>query len=189
MILLCKCGRPLAAHLLRASPLRRLCDHECQVWTPATAARCSNGTAMVPSRSRCWLRLQQNPPRAEPRDAGIRRLRGWSIVIQVRDVDSGQRNDKPARNHSMRRATTKSTSCWCGVWTAGAGRSPTYWPPFRNWGTGASRRRIHGWTITRSAQSGRANRRRAGRADGMLGEMQVTRRRYPRSVTARQGTF
>ena len=48
--------------------------------------------------------------------------RGWTIAVQVREVNSGRRGEKPARSYWPPRAAGKSTWCWFGVWIAGAGR-------------------------------------------------------------------
>jgi predicted site-specific integrase-resolvase len=48
--------------------------------------------------------------------------RGWTIALQVREVNSGAVGGKPARDCWKRPGGGKSMSCWCGVWIAGAAR-------------------------------------------------------------------
>ena len=48
--------------------------------------------------------------------------RGWTIAQQIREVGSGaaKREAREKLLEAARRRT--SMSCWCGGWTAGAGR-------------------------------------------------------------------
>ena len=48
--------------------------------------------------------------------------RGWTIALQVREVNSGAAREKLARNCWRPPAAGRSTWCWYGAWTAGAGR-------------------------------------------------------------------
>ena len=48
--------------------------------------------------------------------------RGWTIAMQVREVAPVRRSEKPARNCWRPPAAGRSMWCWCGGWTAGAGR-------------------------------------------------------------------
>ena len=48
--------------------------------------------------------------------------RGWTIAMQVREVDSGAASEKPAKNCWKLLAVGRSIWCWCGDWTAGAGQ-------------------------------------------------------------------
>lgn len=48
--------------------------------------------------------------------------RGWTIVLQVREVNSGAVRRKPVRSCSKLPAAERSTWCWSGGWTGGAGR-------------------------------------------------------------------
>src|ERR1022692_331563 len=46
--------------------------------------------------------------------------RGWAIVLQVREVNSGAAR-REARETVLEAAVAgRSTWCWCGGWTAGA---------------------------------------------------------------------
>jgi len=49
--------------------------------------------------------------------------RGWTIAMQVREVGSGAAK-REAREQLLEAApaAARSISCWCGGWTAGAGR-------------------------------------------------------------------
>jgi predicted site-specific integrase-resolvase len=48
--------------------------------------------------------------------------RGWTVVMQVREVNSGEYGARLATNYSKRLAVGKSTECWSGAWIVGAGR-------------------------------------------------------------------
>ena len=48
--------------------------------------------------------------------------RGWTIALQVREVNSGAANGKPARRYWKPHAAGRSIWCWSGDWIAGAGR-------------------------------------------------------------------
>lgn len=59
--------------------------------------------------------------------------RGWAIVLQDREVNSGA-GRREAREKMLEAAPlARSTWCWCGDWTVGGGRSRIGWRPFRNW--------------------------------------------------------
>jgi hypothetical protein len=47
--------------------------------------------------------------------------RGWTIVMQVREIGSGaaQRSGRLARSYWKPRAAVRSTSCWSGDWIVG----------------------------------------------------------------------
>ena len=64
--------------------------------------------------------------------------RGWSVVMQVKEVAPARHNAKLASNCWTPHVAERSTPCWCGDWTAGAGRSPTCSPRYKNWNTWAS---------------------------------------------------
>ena len=57
--------------------------------------------------------------RAMREDAG---RRGWTIAVNVREVGSGAAQRALVRNCWRPHAAARSMSCWCGGWTAGAGR-------------------------------------------------------------------
>src|SRR5204863_9876491 len=48
--------------------------------------------------------------------------RGWTIAVNVREVGSGAAQRALVRNCWRPHAAARSMSCWCGGWTAGAGR-------------------------------------------------------------------
>jgi predicted site-specific integrase-resolvase len=48
--------------------------------------------------------------------------RGWTIAVNVREVGSGAAKRKLVRNCWRPHAVARSMWCWCGGWTAGAGR-------------------------------------------------------------------
>ena len=48
--------------------------------------------------------------------------RGWTIALQIREVNSGAVRREAQRGSSMPPAVGRSMSCWSGDWTAGAGR-------------------------------------------------------------------
>lgn len=48
--------------------------------------------------------------------------RGWTITLQVREVNSGAASEKLARNCWIPPAAARSMWSWCGGWTAAAGR-------------------------------------------------------------------
>ena len=59
--------------------------------------------------------------------------RGWTVALQVREVGSGaaQREARERLLEAARRREIDVVLVW--RWTAGAGRSRTYWRPSRNW--------------------------------------------------------
>ena len=48
--------------------------------------------------------------------------RGWIVVMQVRDVNSGAVRRQLARDSSRPLAVGRSTECWSGAWIVGADR-------------------------------------------------------------------
>ena len=48
--------------------------------------------------------------------------RGWTVVMQVREVNSGAVRRQVREKYSKRLAVGKSTECWSGAWTVGAGQ-------------------------------------------------------------------
>lgn len=48
--------------------------------------------------------------------------RGWTIALQVREVNSGGAKREARENCWRPPGAGRSMSCWCGGWTAGAGR-------------------------------------------------------------------
>jgi hypothetical protein len=48
--------------------------------------------------------------------------RGWTIAMQVREVNSGAVRREPARSYWKPLADGRSMWCWSGVWIAGAAR-------------------------------------------------------------------
>ena len=59
--------------------------------------------------------------------------RGWTIVMQVREVNSGA-VWRQAREKLLEAARRReSTWYWSGAWIAGAARFQTCWRRFRNW--------------------------------------------------------
>jgi predicted site-specific integrase-resolvase len=49
--------------------------------------------------------------------------RGWTIAVNVREVGSGAaKRETREKLLEAARAAARSMSCWCGDWTAGAGR-------------------------------------------------------------------
>ena len=64
---------------------------------------------------------------------GYAARRGWTIALQVREVNSGRHDGKPARHCWKPPAGERSIWCWCGGWIAGDGQSRTCWRRSRNW--------------------------------------------------------
>jgi predicted site-specific integrase-resolvase len=48
--------------------------------------------------------------------------RGWTVALQVREVNSGAESGKRGRGCWKPPVDGRSTSCWSGDWTAGAAR-------------------------------------------------------------------
>ena len=48
--------------------------------------------------------------------------RGWTIALQVREVNSGGARREAREKLLEAAAAGRSIWCWCGGWTAGAGR-------------------------------------------------------------------
>ena len=60
--------------------------------------------------------------------------RGWTIALQVCEVNSGAAARREAREKVLEAARRREIDLgWCGGWTAGAGRSQTFWRRSRNW--------------------------------------------------------
>ena len=64
--------------------------------------------------------------------------RGWTVVMQVKEVVPAQPNARPARNCWKRRAAGRSIPFWSGGWIAGAARSPTCSVRCKNWNISVS---------------------------------------------------
>ena len=77
-------------------------------------------------RAGLYARVSTNDQQTLPMQSRAMReyaaRRGWTIAMQVREVNSGAANGKLARNCWRPPAAARSMWCWYGGWTAGAGR-------------------------------------------------------------------
>jgi len=87
------------------------------------------GQARKPSkmfRAGLYARVSTNDQQTLPMQSRAMReyaaRRGWTIAVNVREVGSGAGKRELARNCWRPHVAARSMSCWCGGWTAGAGR-------------------------------------------------------------------
>ena len=77
-------------------------------------------------RAGLYARVSTNDQQTLPMQSRAMReyaaRRGWTIALQVRRSAPVRPSEKLARNCWRPPAAARSMWCWCGGWTAGAGR-------------------------------------------------------------------